>query len=184
MAEIAAFKAQMIQGGARANQFMVRISFPPIVPNGALAGQKLQFLAKSASLPASTVSDVPVMFRGRPVHFAGEREFQPWSIEVYNDNDFVVRNTFEAWVNLIQNASSTNGIQEPADYQIDMQVMQMDRNDNIVKEYSFKDAWPMEVGQISLDWEANNQIEVFPVTFQYNYWVNIPKDSSKVRALR
>jgi hypothetical protein len=48
----------------------------------------------------------------------------------------------------------------------------MDRNDNIVKEYTFKDAWPMEIGQISLDWEANNSIEIFPVTFQYNYWTS------------
>lgn len=172
MADISAFKAQMITGGARANQFRVEISFPAIVPNGALAGQKLQFLAKSTSLPASTLSDVAVMYRGRPVHFAGEREFAPWSIDVYNDNDFGVRNAFEAWVDSIQNAENTNGIQAPALYQVDMSVIQTDRNDLPVKKYTFKDAWPMEIGTIALDWEQNNQIEIFPVTFQYNYWMS------------
>lgn len=172
MADISAFKAQMIQGGARSNQFRVEINFPSIVPNGSLAGQKLQFLAKSTQLPQSSVSDVAVMYRGRPVHFAGEREFQPWNIEVYNDNDFVIRNAFEAWIDSIQNAENTNGIQQPSLYQIDMSVIQTDRNDREVKRYKFVDAWPMEVGAIALDWENNNQIEVFPVTFQYNYWTS------------
>jgi T4-like virus tail tube protein gp19 len=172
MADISAFKAQMIQGGARANQFRVEITFPAIIPNGALAGQKLQFLAKSSQLPASAVSDVSVMYRGRPVHFAGEREFAPWSIEVYNDNDFLVRNAFEAWIDTIQNSENTNGLQSPALYQVDMAVIQTDRNDLEVKRYTFKDAWPTEVGAISLDWESNNQIETFPVTFQYNFWTS------------
>ena len=172
MADINQFKAQLLQGGARPNQFRVQITFPALIPNGALAGQKLQFLAKAASLPSSTVADVPVSFRGRPVHFAGEREFQPWTIEVYNDNDFIVRNAFEAWVDTIQNAESTNGTANPLLYQIDMSVTQLSRSERDVKVYNFKDAWPMEVGQISLDWEANNQIEIFPVTFQYNYWTS------------
>lgn len=176
MSTIAEFKSQMQQGGARPNQFMVSITFPPFVQNNALAGQKLQFLAKSAQLPSSTVSDVPVSFRGRPVHFAGEREFEPWTIEVYNDNDFIVRDAFETWVDTIQNAESTNGTMRPSAYQYQMQVMQMDRNDAIVKRYTFYDAWPMSVGQIALDWDANNQIEIFPVTFQYNYWMS---DSSQ-----
>jgi hypothetical protein len=53
-----------------------------------------------------------------------------------------------------------------------MQVFQLDRNDNVVKEYSFKDAWPMNIGAIQLSWDANNEIETFPVTFQYNYWTS------------
>ena len=170
MATIDQFKAQLIQGGQRVNQFRVSITFPNIVPSAALAGQKLQFLAESAQLPQSSVSDVQVMYRGRPVHFAGEREFEPWSIEEYNDNDFVVRNAFENRINLIQRGDSTNGIQAPGQYQVDMQVIATDRNDRPVKTYTFKDAFPTNVGSIQLDWDANNQIAIFPVTFQYNYW--------------
>lgn len=172
MASITDFKAQMISGGARPNQFRVQITFPSIVPNGSIAGTKLQFLAKSSTLPSSSLADVGVMYRGRPIHFAGEREFQPWNISVYNDNDFLVRNAFEAWVDTIQKSTSTNGTVSPLLYQIDMQVQQLDRNDRIVKEYTFYDAWPVDVGQIQLDWDANNQIETFPVTFQYNSWVS------------
>ena len=170
--DISAFKSQMAQSGARPNQFIVQISFPSIIPNATVAGQKLQFTAKSAQLPASTVADVMVSFRGRPVHFAGEVEFEPWTIEVYNDNDFIIRNAFEAWMDTIAQRDNTSGAMYTGSYQVDMQVLQLDRNDNVVKEYTFHDAWPTNLGSIQLDWDANNQIELFPVTFQYNYWTS------------
>lgn len=171
MANIDAFKTRMKGGGARANQFQISISKPNVnVPGGSL--DDLRFLAKSAQLPASTVADIPVNFRGREVHFAGERSFQPWSIEVYNDTNFAVRNAFESWIDTIQNAESTNGVLDPSQYQVDMEVSQLDRNDRIIKTYTFYNAWPTNVGQIQLDWDANNAIETFSVDFTYNYWVS------------
>ena len=171
MANINEFKTRMTGGGARANQFQISISRPPMgLLNGSL--DNLRFLAKSASLPASTVADIPVNFRGREVHFAGERSFQPWSIEVYNDIDFSVRNAFESWIDSIQNAESTNGTLNPSSYQVDMTVSQLDRNDQIVKTYTFFDAWPTNIGAIQLDWDANNAIELFQVDFSYNYWTS------------
>lgn len=171
MANISDFKARMISGGARSNQFKVNVSFPAGIDTGS-AGQNLQFLAKSATLPSSTLADVAVGYRGRTVHFAGEREFQPWTIEIYNDNDFNMRNVFERWVDMMQNAATTSGMMYPMGYQTQMQVWQLDRSERVVKEYNFVDAFPIDVGQIQLDWDQNNQIEIFPVTFQYNYWTS------------
>lgn len=170
MPSISDFKAQMIQGGFRPNQFQCAIVFPAIVPNGGPAGQKTQFLAKSSQLPSSTISSVPVSYRGRPVKFAGEREFQPWTIEVYTDTDFMVRNAFEAWIDTMQKASSTNGQLLPSTYQSDLYVQALDRNDRIIKTYKFIDAFPTEVGSIALDWGTNNEIGTFSVTFDYNYF--------------
>jgi hypothetical protein len=58
----------------------------------------------------------------------------------------------------------------PSDYQVDMSVHQLDRNDAIIKTYRFYDAYPTSVGQIALDFEQNNQIETFDVEFTYNYF--------------
>lgn len=171
MATISAFKAQMQGGGARANQFRVELTFPGGVSGAAAAGNAAQFLCKSSSLPASTMDDITSFYRGRPVHFAGERSFQPWTISVFNDTNFLIRNVMESWHDLTLNYDTTNGAMRPADYQVDMWVHQLDRNDNIIKSYRFFDAYPIEVGQIALDFEANNQIEQFDVTFQYNYFV-------------
>ena len=108
MANIADFKAQMIGGGARPNQFRVELVFPQYVALGFVAGQRAQFLCKSAQLPASTVENIGVLYRGRPVNFAGERTFQPWSVAIYNDTTFGIRNALEQWSNGIQNYNATN----------------------------------------------------------------------------
>lgn len=170
MANISDFKAQLIGGGARANQFRVELSFPSYVTAGPVVGLRAQFMCKAAQLPASTVENIPLQYRGRAVNIAGERTFAPWTVSIYNDVDFGIRNAMEQWSNGIQNLSSTNGRTNPRDYQVDLQVHQLDRNGAIVKTYKFIDAYPIEVGAIALDFDQANTIETFDVTFQYNYW--------------
>lgn len=174
MADISAFKAQMKSGGARSNAFKCIITPPQgIVSGAALAGAKIEFMAKSASLPDATVAPIEVMYRGRPVKFAGERTFQSWTITLYNDNDFIVRDAFENWVNAISRAESTNGTLLPSAYQVDMEVYQLDRNDRQLKKYIFRDAFPTNVSDIPLSWDANNQIQEYSVTFEYNFWQSV-----------
>lgn len=170
MANISDFKAQLIGGGARANQFRVELSFPSYVTAGPVVGLRAQFMCKAAQLPASTLENIPLQYRGRAVNIAGERTFAPWTVSIYNDVDFGIRNAMEQWSNGIQNLSSTNGRTNPRDYQVDLQVHQLDRNGAIVKTYKFIDAYPIEVGAIALDFDQANTIETFDVTFQYNYW--------------
>jgi hypothetical protein len=172
MANISDFKAQMIGGGARANQFRVELAFPSFVSAGPIVGVKAQFLCKSAQLPASTIENIPIQYRGRAVNFAGERSFAPWAITVYNDTDFAIRNAMENWSNGVQNLTTTNGRVNPRDYQVDLLVHQLDRNGAIVKTYKFIDAYPTEIGAIGLDFDSANTIETFDVTFIYNYWTS------------
>jgi hypothetical protein len=172
MANISDFKAQLIGGGARANQFRVELAFPTYVAAGPVVGVKSQFLCKAAQLPASTIENVPLQYRGRAVNIAGERTFAPWTITVYNDTDFAIRNAMENWSNGVQNLTTTNGRVNPRDYQVDLLVHQLDRNGAIVKTYKFVDAYPTEIGAIALDFDSANTVETFDVTFQYNYWTS------------
>jgi hypothetical protein len=171
MTTISGFKAQMQGGGARPNQFRVEMTFPSAIGGlGVFAGQAAQFLCRTAALPQSTIEDIAAAYRGRIVHFAGERTFQPWTVSVYNDNNFLIRNAIESWHDWILTYDQTNGTLRPSDYQVDMSVYQLDRNDNILKAYYFRDVYPTVVGQIALDYETNNQIETFEVEFTYNYF--------------
>ena len=172
MANISDFKSQMIGGGARPNQFRVELSFPSYVSLGVVAGQRAQFLCKAAQLPASTIETIPVLYRGRPVNFAGERTFQPWTVTVYNDTTFGIRNALEQWQAGIQNYSNTEGRVNPADYQVDLNVHQLDRSGAIIKTYKFVDAMPVAIGQIQLDFDQQNAIEQFDVEFVYNYFTS------------
>jgi hypothetical protein len=172
MANIADFKAQMIGGGARPNQFRVELTFPTYVPLGVVAGQRAQFLCRSAQLPASTIEPITVLYRGRPVNFAGERSFQPWTVSIYNDTTFNIRNALEIWQTGIQNYSTTDGRTNPTSYQVDLNVHQLDRGGAIIKSYKFVDAMPVNIGPIALDFDQQNQIESFDVVFVYNYFTS------------
>ena len=168
MPSISDFKAQLRQGGARSNQFTVELAFPPI----AGAGQALRaasFLCNATSLPAVTIENIPLVYRGRPVNMAGERSFAPWNITIINDGDFMIRNAFERWSNAIANFNATNGLQNPLSYQVDLRVIQLDRNGQALKAYKFKDAYPMEIGSMALAYD-NPNIQTFDVTFQYNFY--------------
>jgi hypothetical protein len=178
MANINDFKAQMRGGGARPNQYRIILSFPAglSISSGAYVAAKASFLCNATSLPASNVANVPVGYRGRTVNFAGERSFQPWNINVYTDVDFDVRNAMEEWQSKIQNYAATNGETDPVMYQSDMVVEQLDRNGAVLKYYVFKDAYPINIGEIQLSYNTDNQIETFGVTFQYNYFTSSSTD--------
>lgn len=170
MANISDFKAQLTGGGARPNQFRVELAFPSYVTAGVVAASQGQFLCKSAQLPASTVENIPIQYRGRAVNFAGERTFATWTVTIYNDTDFNIRNAMERWQNGIQNYTTTNGRVNPSDYQTDLLVHQLDRSGAIVKSYRFVDAYPLSIGLVQLDFDTTNAIETFDVEFQFNYF--------------
>ena len=178
MANISEFKSKMIGGGARPNQFRVHLTFPGYVTGGPVAGQLAEFLCKAAQLPASTIDPVPIQYRGRPVQFAGERTFAPWTVSIYNDTNFSIRNAMEQWQTGIQNHSATDGRVNPTDYQVDLQVYQLDRNGGVVKSYNFKDAFPTSIGAIALDYDTVNAIEIFDVEFNYNYFTSNSTDGA------
>lgn len=182
MAQINDFKSQMIGGGARPNQFYVQLTFPSYVGLGVVAGQQAQFLCRSAQLPASTIEQITTLYRGRPVQFAGERTFQPWTVAIYNDTSFNIRNALESWQNGIQNYDTTLGRVNPTQYQVDLNVYQLDRSGAIIKSYKFVDAMPINIGPIQLDYDQQNQIEQFDVEFTYNYFTSNTTNSSGIGA--
>jgi hypothetical protein len=174
MASVQDFKSKLIGGGARANQFMVKLNSPAGVNvNGAVL-DSVRFLCKAASIPASTVDDIPLQYRGRTLHVAGERTFAPWTVSIYNDTTFGIRSWLENWSQTIQDHSSTFGTTTPLLYQANLEVHQLDRSGAGIRSYQFISAYPVEIGPIGLDYDQTNAIETFDVTFIYDYWINIP----------
>lgn len=169
MATIQEFKAALAGGGARANQYHV------ILPSwgGSQSQEQGKFLCKAASLPASNIADIEVMYRGRQVHFAGERTFEPWVVTILNDSDFTIRTEMENWMNAISMTTETRGIVQPGMYQRNMSVFQLDRNDREVYEYLFMDAYPTIISDITLGYDQGTAIEEFTVTFTYNNWISV-----------
>ena len=169
MANINDFKAKLAGGGARANQFKVTMPFPGYAQVGGEI-EDLAFLCTTAQIPAMNVGLVNVPFRGRQIKIAGDRTFADWSITVLNDTNFKLRNAFERWQNGINNMSDNEGLSNPVDYQVDAFVDQLDRNGNTLKSYTLRGAFPVDIAAIDLNYETNDAVETFGVTFQYQYF--------------
>ena len=170
MANIDDFKANLIGGGARANQFRVTITPPPGIAIG-LDVRRASFLVTASNLPGSTLGEIPVPFRGRNIYVAGDRPApDPWSVTFYNDTDFMVRNAMERWHNGINDFANNTGVVNSADFQTDLFVEQLDRDETILKTYIFRSAFPLTVGQIELSTAEATEIETFEVTWRYQHF--------------
>ena len=170
MAAIDDFKANLLGGGARANQFRVTITPPAGIATG-LDVRRASFLVTASNLPAQTLGEITVPFRGRQIYIAGDRTFDDtWSTTFLNDTDFMIRNAMELWMNGINDLADGTGTSTLADYQTDLQVEQLDRDDTILKTYIFRSAWPTSVAQIDLSSDTADAIEEFEVTWRYQHF--------------
>ena len=169
MANIDDFKANLVGGGSRANQFRVTITPPTGIAIG-LNVRQASFLAKASNLPGQTLGEIPVPFRGRNIYIAGDREFETWTATFMNDTDFNVRNAIERWMNGINDLAENTGVTAATDYQADLTVEQLDRDDTVLKTYIFRNAFPQTIAQIDLSYETTNAIEEFEVTWRYQHF--------------
>jgi len=161
------FKAKLKGGGARPNLFKVTLNFPAYA---AADVELASFMCKGAALPASIIEPIAVPFRGRQLQISGDRTFEPWAVSIINDTDFGVRDPLERWMNGINGHSSNTGLPNPNSYQADLMVDQLDRDEAVLKRYTFRGAFPTNVGQIDLSYDATGTIEEFICEFQIQYW--------------
>lgn len=171
------FRTQLTRDGARANLFDVTLTFPSWIGIGGLAGQKATFMVKAAQLPGSTVGIAPLFYFGREVKLAGNRTFSDWTIQIINDEDFAIRNALELWTNALNdpatNVRNPNATVIDGGYGVDAMVNQYGKagvNQPPIKQYQFVGIWPYDISAIDLDWQNNDSIEEYAVTWAVQYY--------------
>ena len=175
---ISNFKAALIGGGARPNLFEVELT---TLPGGiSWDADQFRYMCKAAQLPASTIAQIDVPFRGRIFKVAGDRTIDQWSVTVINDEGFKLRNAFEEWVDLIAKLDNNLGATDPTAYMTNAKVYQLGRGSSpqsqtnagsanaVLKEYEFIDIFPTTVSAIDLSYDSSDAIEEFTVDFQVN----------------
>ena len=174
---ISAFRGKLTGGGARSNLFEVDITFPASVGPDAVRDEKVNFLCKAAEIPASNLGNIPVPYRGRVLPVAGDRTFDPWTVTIINDTDFIIRDAMEKWSNSINDLQTAQGTINPEVYQRSAQVKQLSREgsapgdpEKTLRIYNFQGIYPNTVSSIPLDFGATDQIEEFQVTFNYLFY--------------
>ena len=164
------FKSKMSGGGARPNLFEVELVFPDPIAIENDVKEKSRFLVKAAQLPASNITPIEVNFRGRILKIAGDRTFDTWTVTVINDVDFAIRSAMEKWMDFINSMEDATGSQDPAEYQPDAYVHQLDRDGSTLRTYKFHDVFPTNISAIDLSYETVDSVEEFTVEFQVQWW--------------
>ena len=179
------FRTKLLGGGARSNLFEVEIEYPSFgaeasadaSSDGTGPKETGKFLIKAAEIPAANIGNIPVPFRGRVLPVAGDRTFDPWTVTIINDTNFVIRDAMEKWSNFINDLQTAQGAIDPAAYQKSALVKQLSRQGDkptdgieVLRTYKFDGIYPNVVSSIPLDYGATDQIEEFQVTFNYLFY--------------
>jgi hypothetical protein len=159
------FKSQLVGGGARPSLFQIQITNPIT----GISDFKLPFMAKAASIPESTTNSYAVPYFGRLIKYGGDRTFNAWQVTIINDEDFVIRNSLEAWSNAI-NSHVSNTRAYPAQYKSDAIITQYAKDGSVLRIYNFEGLFPTNISEIQMAWSAMDEIEEFAVTFEYDLW--------------
>jgi len=171
------------QGGTRANRFSVSFGWPSVVTT--VQPDTTVYHAMLAKLPESDLGSISVPYRGRVAHFAGDRDYKPWTVTMVDDTGSNASwKAFQGW----SNALSRHNTNTSADKTYAAGTLLKDitfkqlalkgigdspsdiSTDNILRKFTLKHAWPSEVGQIGLDMGEGGNLVTFTVTFTYDYY--------------
>lgn len=166
------FKSNMADGGARPSLFEVQLTWPTGISSSAVSGQSV-FFVRAATIPAATVGVISVPYQGRKLKYAGDRTYEDITLTILNDEGFKIRKALEDWTNAITGLGDnlqSRLIGQPGFFTSDVHMTQYKRNGDVAIAYRLKDAWPQNIGTISLDWDTNDQIETYDVTISYQWF--------------
>jgi hypothetical protein len=105
---------------------------------------------------------------------AGDRTFENWNVQIYNDEDFKIRHAMETWhnrINSLRRNINETGSARPDAYKTDAEVLQYAKVGGApIRRYKYFGLFPVSISEIELAWEAQNQIQIFSVQFAYDYY--------------
>lgn len=179
--DISTFKAGF-NGGTRANRFNVAIpNWPATIQD---IPTTLAYHAVAAKLPENELGSIPVPWMGRVAHFAGDRDYKPWTVTFIDDigtNNKHLWHAFHSWMNLLNSHKNNttkdktfarnNLLQDVVFNQLhDPSGGSSTTGHTVIRTITLKHAWPSEVSQISFDMGEGGSLVNFSVTFTFDYY--------------
>ncbi len=166
---IVSFK-QGFNGGTRANRFVVQPQWPNSlnVPNS-----ESTFKMVSASLPVAQVNPISIPYRGRLINFAGDRQYTPWSVGIYDDNNpNGLWKGLQKWTELMDGHYTHKVINNDFAYQqlqTTWVIRQLDLNGaNTIRKITLYKCWPSMIEEIPLNMGEGSFVTFSAVlTFDY-----------------
>lgn len=169
-------------GGSRPSLFKVVIDFPNITAadyttDKSLLINKFSNLCHVSTLPGTrTNTPVKISYLGRQFNFAGDKTYESFQTTVYNDEDFLIRNHLELWLEKINSTSfMDNSLKD--NYKVDITVEQYSKKGKKIKDYKLINCFPTSIGEIPLDFSSQG-ISDFVIQWSYDYFTTSYYDAT------
>tara|TARA_R100001082_G_scaffold110758_2_gene91653 strand:+ start:10951 stop:11526 length:576 start_codon:yes stop_codon:yes gene_type:complete len=165
---IADFRAKF-KGGTRPNRFRVTGNIPG---SGDISDQS--FLVKAASMPAATMGEIVIPYRGRGLRIPGDRIFEPWTFTMLDDNPSL-REKLITWGDKI-NSHVENLTKDPSqnDDQVQWTVEMVEhmgtKADSPIRTVTLHNCWPLSISPIDLSMDVADSLSEFSCTLAYDFW--------------
>lgn len=166
MPSIDQFRQAVRSGIQRQHRFRVIINFPEFAATQDVS-QTASLLARTTSVPASTLGVIEIPFGGRILPTPGDRQYEEWPCTFLLTHDQALNDGLERWHEGINGSDTNTGLTNLEDFARDIQLDLLDAQDKVIKTYILKDAWPTRVGQIDLDAGATDSFAQRDCTFRY-----------------
>ena len=73
-------------------------------------------------------------------------------------------------MNGINEHNNNTGLSDPADYEADVVIEQLNKQGVVTKTYNVRGAFPTNLSAIDVNYDSENTIEEFTVEMQLQYW--------------
>jgi hypothetical protein len=156
-------------GGTRANRFIVYPSWPSGI---SVPITDAQFKIVSASLPMATVNSISIPYRGRLINFAGDRQYSPWVVGIYDDgNSQNIWTALQRWKEALDGHWTHRVANNDFAYktlQTTWRIDQLDVNANqVLRRIFLYKCWPSVIGEIGLNMGENDFVS-FSATLTFD----------------
>lgn len=129
---------------------------------------KFGYNVKSTNLPSSTFDVNTTYFCGQEYKISGTQKFEDWTVTFNIDDQGLLLRKFSDWQKMLHDPVS-NLYGAPVSYLSDQEIHLLGMNTGeTICVYKLYGAWPKEIGQVTLDYSANDFATV-DITFTYQY---------------
>lgn len=173
------FVTKLVSDGARASLFEANIDM--VGKQNAGSAKNFNFMCKGIQIPSNAIGITTVMYKGRAVKLPGNRTYEDLTTTILNDEGYILRNMVENWMS---NLNSHWGNIRGADYMKKLGGAKGYTSTMQLKSFSktgvqdgdsweFKNCWPTSLDQIDVNWDPNDSIMEYTVTWAYDYWKTV-----------
>ena len=182
---VADFRAQISNskfgGLALSNKFIVRITPPSKIFGGKGDSfpnmEQLTFFCSTTNLPGKTINTVdnkPYAY-GQVNKIPLSRSNDSLTTTFFGDSNYLIMGFFQRWLNfIVQDGGevfSNRGYREigyKEDYACTIEIIGYDYDSSEKVVYTLYEAYPTQIGAVSMGWEQNDTLIQIPVEFTYD----------------